>query len=114
MNAPAPPQFLCQRCGNCCRWPGFVRVDDAAIARISAFLQIPEDAFVAEYTDILPSRAGLMLRSRPDHACIFYDGAGCQIHPVKPTRCLEFPNGWNFPGWRDQCRAIGPAPAPRY
>ena len=105
MTAPSPPWFICQRCGNCCRWPGFVRIDGPAIARISAFLAIPEEQLVAQYTELLPSRSGLTLRSRTDHSCIFFDGTGCMIHPVKPRRCREFPNAWNFPGWRDRCRA---------
>lgn len=99
------PWFVCQRCGNCCRWPGFVRIDDLAIARISAFLGIPEQHFIARFTEVLPSRAGLMLQSHPDQSCILYDGNGCLIHPVKPTRCREFPNAWNFPGWREHCKA---------
>lgn len=106
-HRPVPPKgYLCQRCGNCCRWPGFVRIDGPTIARVSAFLGITEQSLVAEYLDLLPSRTGLMLRSRPDHSCIFFDGTGCAIHPVKPQRCREFPNAWNFPGWREQCRAI--------
>lgn len=101
-----PPWFICQRCGNCCQWPGFVRIDAAAIARISAFLSISEEQFIAEYAELLPSRSGLTLRSRADHSCIFFDGAGCIIHPVKPLRCREFPNAWNFAGWRSRCDAI--------
>jgi hypothetical protein len=25
---------------------------------------------------------------------------------VKPQQCKDFPNGWNFPGWREVCEAI--------
>lgn len=109
MNAAAaalPSTYLCRRCGACCRWPGFVRLEDASIKTISAFLGIDERTFVERYTDLLPSRTGLMLKSRPDHSCILYDGAACLIHPVKPPRCREFPDSWNFPGWRQICRAV--------
>jgi uncharacterized protein len=106
--APAapPPWRVCERCGRCCRWPGLVLLDADSIARISAFLGIDEREFLERFADVRPSRAGLMLKSLPDHSCIFLDGAGCRIHPVKPPRCREFPNGWNFPGWREQCRAV--------
>lgn len=109
-NTPAPPTappwYVCQRCGHCCQWPGLVLLDDESVSRITAFLEIDEREFLESFADVRPSRAGLMLKSRPDNSCIFLSGAGCRIHPVKPRRCREFPNGWNFPGWREQCRAI--------
>ncbi|NBT90581.1 MAG: YkgJ family cysteine cluster protein, partial [Verrucomicrobia bacterium] len=40
-----------------------------------------------------------------DGACIFLEGQDCRIQPVKPQQCRDFPNAWNFPGWRDICMA---------
>lgn len=105
LTATAPKWYICQSCGTCCRWPGFVRLDRPTIGRISAFLGMSEEVFIGRYAEMLPSRTGLMLASRADHSCIFFDGTRCEIHPVKPGRCREFPNGWNFPGWRDLCHA---------
>ena len=28
------------------------------------------------------------------------------INEVKPQQCRDFPNKWNFPGWRQVCEAI--------
>lgn len=101
------PRYLCQRCGNCCRWPGFVRVDESEINSIASFLHLTPDEFIARHTELRPSRAGLMLKSNPDGSCIFLEGLNtCTIQPVKPQQCRDFPNAWNFPGWRDQCKAI--------
>jgi hypothetical protein len=36
--APNPPRYACQRCTNCCRWPGFVKLTEFDIAAISEFL----------------------------------------------------------------------------
>ncbi len=80
-------------------------MDEMAIRRASSFLGMAEQEFITKYTELLPSRAGLMLATREDHSCILFDGRGCVIHPVKPDRCRGFPNAWNFPGWRAQCRA---------
>jgi N-acetylmuramoyl-L-alanine amidase len=59
---------------------------------------------------------GLSLIEKDNHECIMLDGDSCRIHPVKPGQCAGFPNKWNFPGWRDVCKAVpvpmGEAPKP--
>lgn len=103
--------YLCQRCGNCCRWPGEVPVSDGEIAKIAAYLEMDESLFIERYTEVRLNRTGLTLISKPDHECIFLDGIDCRIQPVKPVQCAGFPNLWNFPGWRDTCEAV-PVPRP--
>ena len=98
--------FLCQRCTNCCRWPGFVKVSNEEIASISAHLDMGERDFVEKHTRLRPSRNGLALVEQPGGACIFLEGRNCRIQPVKPRQCKGFPNTWRFPGWRDVCGAI--------
>jgi Fe-S-cluster containining protein len=98
--------YACQRCGNCCRWPGEVPVSAEEIARISAHLGLSEEDFVERYTTLRSNRAGLALVSRPNHECIFLEGIDCRIQAVKPDQCAGFPNLWNFPGWRKTCEAL--------
>ncbi len=101
------PRYLCQRCGNCCRWPGFVRVDSAEIDAIAESLDLSPEEFIARHTELRPSRSGLMLKSNPDGSCIFLEGVNtCRIQHVKPQQCRDFPNNWNFPGWREKCEAL--------
>jgi Fe-S-cluster containining protein len=97
--------YQCQRCTNCCRWPGFVKLSDGDIIRIAAFLKLSEFDFIQEYTRLGPNRASLALNEQPDGACIFLDGINCSINPVKPEQCAGFPNTWNFPGWQNVCEA---------
>jgi len=99
-------RYLCQRCTNCCRWPGFVKLTDADIPAIASFLGMEERQFIQEFTRLRPSRDGLALTDQPDGACIFLDGRDCRIQPVKPAQCGGFPNTWNFPGWREVCEAV--------
>ena len=89
--------FHCRRCGACCRIPnGIVRVSDAEIARMSAFLGMGEADFIASQTDLAPDRAGLVLKSRADGACLFLtDGNLCRVNPVKPDKCSTFPHEWS-------------------
>ncbi len=101
-----------QRGGNCCRWPGAVRLRADEPAKIAAFLGLAEDEFVARHTDLMPDRRSLTLQSRPDGSCIFLEGVNhCAIQAAKPFQCAGFPNAWNFPGWREVCEAI-PVPIP--
>jgi len=101
-----PPRYACQRCTNCCRWPGFVKLTDSDIRAISIFLGLSEIEFIQEFTRLRPRRDGLALTDQADGACIFLEGRDCRIQPVKPIQCSGFPNEWNFPGWRDVCEAI--------
>jgi Fe-S-cluster containining protein len=99
--------YACQRCGNCCRWPGLVRIHEDEVDRIATFLGLPPQEFIERYTDITPDRTGLTLISKPNHECIFLESNNvCQIQGAKPRQCAGFPNTWNFPGWREVCEAI--------
>ncbi len=104
-------RYLCQRCGNCCRWPGEVAIDDPEIAAMADHLGLPERDFIERYTTLRRNRAGLTLNEHPGGACVLLDGANhCRVNPVKPAQCRDFPNRWRFPGWREVCEAI-PVPA---
>jgi Fe-S-cluster containining protein len=98
--------YQCQRCTNCCRWPGDVKVSEEETVNIAAFLGIPAGVFVERYTRLRTDRRGLSITDHPDHSCIFLEGNDCAINPVKPQQCRDFPNKWNFPGWRQVCEAI--------
>ena len=101
------PIFLeCQRCTACCRWPGRVRLSDAEITRLAAFKGLSETDFIEQFTRLRRNRDGLALKEQPDGACIFLEGEGCAVQPVKPQQCKEFPNLWNFPGFEKICHAL--------
>jgi uncharacterized protein len=103
----AMPVFLeCQRCGACCRWPGQVRVSDAEIARLAAFLGLAETDFIQRFTRLRPDRQGLVLQDHPAGACIFYQDGQCSVQPAKPQQCRDFPNLWQYPGSEQFCRAV--------
>lgn len=107
------PGFACRQCGACCRIKnGIVRVSDAEIARIAAFLGMDEQDFIDRETELAPDRRGLVLKSRPDGACDWLtDGNRCRIHPVKPDKCRTFPFEWTNPDSREVCAALAETPA---
>ena len=102
--------YVCQRCTNCCKWPGDVRLEEDEISSIAEFMGLAADEFIQRYTRLRSNRQGLSLVEKDNHECIMLDGNACRIHPVKPAQCQGFPNKWNFPGWRLVCEAV-PVPA---
>ncbi len=96
MREVNPINFSCRCCGACCRIKnGIVRVDDEEISRIADYLNIAENEFIAECTDIAPDRKGLVLKSRQDGSCIYLNADNfCDIHKVKPHKCATFPFEW--------------------
>lgn len=97
--------FECQRCGCCCRLHGTVAVSEAEVCAIAEFLQLEVSDFTDRFTTLLPNRSGLSLSERANGDCIFYseDGFGCQIHPVKPRQCRDFPFTWRYADWEKVC-----------
>ena len=55
--------YPCQRCTNCCRWPGFVRLEESEIGALARFLRLSEHDFIQRYTRLRPHRDGLALFS---------------------------------------------------
>ncbi len=101
------PTFLeCQRCAACCRWPGFVQVNEAEITALAAQLKIPETVFIARFTRLRPDRQGLALTDKENGECVFLQEGGCSVQAAKPQQCRDFPNLWKNPGMEAQCQAI--------
>jgi Fe-S-cluster containining protein len=107
LEAMAAPtgRYACQCCGNCCKWPGDVRIEPDEIAPIARFLGMSDEDFIQCYTRLRSNRQGLSLMEKENHECIMLEGNTCRIHPAKPEQCRGFPNKWNFPGWRQICSA---------
>lgn len=98
--------FRCRRCGNCCRWSGYVRLSETEIDVIAGFLGMSPGDFVERYTRLTADRSGLSLIEKADGACIFLTETrppACRIEAVKPRQCRDFPEKWNFPGWEKEC-----------
>ena len=100
--------FSCRRCGACCRIKdGIVRVSDAEVKRIAAFLGMKDGDFIATETELAPDRRSLVLKSRPDGSCAYLTADNlCRINPVKPDKCRTFPLEWMNPNSGEVCPAL--------
>ena len=100
-------QFVCRKCGNCCRIPGEVVLTAPEAEKIAAFLGIELPVFMDKYVRLSSDRRQLVLIGQEDAPCIFLIPEGknfiCRINPVKPAQCRNFPEHWNYPGWESVC-----------
>ena len=98
--------FSCQRCGNCCRGEGYVRLSNEEIDVITAHLRLSINDFLDRYTHLVADRQGLSLIEKADGSCIFLSSmtGECEINLVKPQQCRNFPLIWNFRGWSETCK----------
>jgi Fe-S-cluster containining protein len=98
--------YVCQRCTNCCKWPGDVCLEEDEVDVIAAFLNLDVAEFTERYTRLRANRVGLSLIEKVGTTeCVMLDGANCRLQDVKPGQCRGFPNTWNFPGWQKVCEA---------
>lgn len=83
-------RFKCTRCGNCCRGPGYVWVDETETAILAHHFQMDEITFEKLYTrQVGRSRC---LRDQANDSCIFFDEAcGCLVYEARPRQCQTWP-----------------------
>lgn len=83
-------RFSCTRCGNCCRGPGYVWVDDEEVSLLADHFGMPFDEFLKVYTrKVGRSRS---LRDQANDNCIFFDDeAGCLVYEARPRQCRTWP-----------------------
>ena len=98
-------KFTCKKCGNCCRWEGYIYVNRGDIERICNFLQIDRDTFRKEYLNpephILPN-----LKLKVNSECIFLKENQCSIYAVRPQQCEDFPFTWEVSNLKDRCPGV--------
>jgi Fe-S-cluster containining protein len=101
-------RFECQRCGNCCRVEGYVRLAAGEVDTISRHLGLDIGEFTRQFTRLTADRRCLSLTEQGNGACVFLQrGGGCRVQAVKPEQCRGFPVTWSFLGYEKVCRAMG-------
>jgi hypothetical protein len=94
-------EFQCERCGNCCKGDGAVRIDRDEADRIARFLGLAPREFLKTYATHVGG-GYYWLQDRADRQgrwCVFLDRDPdglyrCKINPVKPEQCRSFPAKW--------------------
>ena len=82
--------FHCRQCGHCCEGRGGIVVSPADLARLAAFLELPEETVAERYGEVTGGK--LKIRNGEDGRCIFFRvGTGCAVHAGKPAICRAWP-----------------------
>lgn len=95
-------KFVCQRCNECCKKPGYVYLAKGEEDLIANCLNLEVRDFVNTCCDLI-DRKRLVLKKLPDEVCIFLRPDGCSIHEVKPQQCRDFPFKWRTEKSFDYC-----------
>jgi Fe-S-cluster containining protein len=82
------PVFSCRQCGECCQGERGILVTAAEHEAMAAYLGLSMEDFAARYLVATPM--GPQLASQ-NGACILQEGGLCQVHPVKPRICRQWP-----------------------
>jgi Fe-S-cluster containining protein len=82
------PVFSCRQCGECCRGEKGILVTAAELTAMAAHLGLAAADFAALY--LVETPLGTQLASR-NGSCILQTDGLCQVHPVKPRICREWP-----------------------
>lgn len=108
LQAAIEKDFVCARCGHCCKGDGVVRFGAAEAEAMARLLAMPRRKFLKTYA-IQAGRGEWWLRDkmvRTAHAhapeekwCVFLeimaDGLhGCRLQDAKPRQCGVFPARW--------------------
>ena len=80
--------FTCRQCGECCQGDKGILVTPEEAHRLAAFLGLTLDELHRRY--LIASSLGPQVATR-NGACIFLADTRCQVHPVKPRICREWP-----------------------
>lgn len=89
------PDFVCLRCGACCRAPGDVRLEAGEAEAIACAVGMTFARFLETCTRLSRDRRALSLIDGADGACLFLNPDNtCRIQAVKPRQCRDYPHRW--------------------
>lgn len=98
MNQPDGFQeFICRKCGDCCRKHGIYPVTSSDIVRLAAGIGSTVEATLAEYCSVATNdgRRGLFIIGLAGE-CPFLKEDTCIVHDFKPEVCRIFPDNDGF------------------
>jgi len=93
-NKTLKEQFICRKCGECCRGEGFVKVTEPEIVKMAEYLGETAEEFKSRW--LRPALFDdFWLKEKPNKDCIFLENSQCLVHAVKPAQCRAFPFSWS-------------------
>ena len=88
-------QSACQTCvGHCCRWGGYVWVEEADLIAMAELMNMKLDDFANDYIKAAYGRLSIQERLRDgEYHCALFDPSTnhCLVYEVRPEQCRTFP-----------------------
>ena len=83
--------FKCLHSGNCCKYPGFVYVNDNNITEMAKQLNMSKQTFRQQY---VKKQNGWDIISSPTHQpnCFLNSNCKCSVYNARPKACQSYPN----------------------
>lgn len=79
--------FECTKCGECCRWSGYVYLTESDIKKLEDKLGNSDN-----YTRTVHSGKDVVLKNKEDSKdCVFLKNDKCEIYDFRPEQCKDFP-----------------------
>jgi len=86
--------FECTKCGDCCRWGGYVFLTDVDIGKLRTKEGLSLFKFLSKYTkekQIGGEVKRVLANKEGSTECVFLDGNSCSVNDIKPHQCSEYP-----------------------
>jgi Fe-S-cluster containining protein len=84
--------FTCK--GNCCRWGGYVWVNEDDLISMAEVMKLSLDEFANEYIKAAYGRLSIQERLRDgEYHCAMFNHSNhrCLVYEVRPEQCRTFP-----------------------
>ncbi|MBN1587190.1 MAG: YkgJ family cysteine cluster protein [Candidatus Omnitrophica bacterium] len=98
---------LCLSCLKCCKGEGWVYINMEERKAIAKYLGITPGELVDTYCEQKDGWTYLKAKQNKDLDCIFLNRKhGCEIYPVRPKQCADFPYKWRYENITDECPGV--------
>lgn len=100
--------FKCTKCGKCCKWEGYVYLEDEDIERLAKKLLGGDvDEFLSKYTKNTDSDLRVLVDKDNSSDCVFLEDNKCRVYEDRPKQCKKYPLKYDSrcPGFYDRREA---------
>ena len=84
-------RFGCTGCGNCCKGPGYVWVNDSEILAMAGAVGLSREEFEGRYVRWARGRRTLVGVGADERCAMLGDDDRCSVYDVRPKQCRRFP-----------------------
>jgi len=98
--------FECTKCGDCCRWEGYIFLTPKDVHRLAQHHRIGMEEYIKRFTEPHGNEVVLKNKENGTNECLYLEDNKCSINTIKPKQCSEYPDKYEprCPGFRHKGR----------